>query len=158
MEHTLLPHVIVMQSPGMGHFIPVTEFTKRLVLDNGFSATLIIPTETNSPFEALKLALTSLPSAINPIFLPPVDLSDLPNDANIMIHIFSTVHRSLPSLSDAIRTITTTHRVVSLVVDLFCTDAIKIAGEFNINAYIFSSSFAMDLSSIYHSPKLGLLL
>ncbi|KAI3831125.1 hypothetical protein MKX03_017229 [Papaver bracteatum] len=157
-EHTdLLPHVIIMPSPGMGHLIPVTEFAKRLVLDHGFSATLVIPTEANSPLEATKLALNSLPTAINTIFLPPVDLSDLSDDANIGTRIFATLNRSIPAFSDSVRTITSTHRVVSLVVDLFTTDAIGIANEFNINAYIFIATNAMVLSLTYHAPKLDQL-
>ncbi|KAI3997408.1 hypothetical protein MKX01_017778 [Papaver californicum] len=133
MEKTLPPHVIIMPSPGMGHLIPIMEFAKRFVLDiHGFSATLIIPTETNSPFQALKLALDSLPSAINSILLPPVDSSDLDDAIGQMV---ATVNRSLPSFSDSVRTITSTHRVVSLVVDIF-------------------SSNALFLSLVYHSPKL----
>ncbi|XP_026444311.1 hydroquinone glucosyltransferase-like [Papaver somniferum] len=151
-EHTdLLPHVIIIPSPGMGHLIPITEFAKRLVLDHGFSATLLIPTETNSPFEAL----ISLPRDINTIFLSPVDLSDLSKDTEIGTRITATMNRSLPSVSDSVRTITSTHRVVCMVVDLFSTGAIDIANEFSINnAYIFISSTAMLLSSIYHAPKL----
>ncbi|KAI3860913.1 hypothetical protein MKW92_030258 [Papaver armeniacum] len=156
-EHTLLPHVILMPSPGIGHLIPVTEFAKRLVLDHGFSATLIISADTNSNFEGIKLALNSLPSAIKTIFLPPVDLSDLPDDAEISTQIFATVNRSLPALSDSVRKITSTHRVVSFVVDFFCIDAIDIANEFNIDVYIFISSTAMLLSLIYHAPKLDQL-
>ncbi|KAI3840388.1 hypothetical protein MKX03_037800 [Papaver bracteatum] len=156
-EHILLPRVILMPSPGIGHLIPVAEFAKRLVLDHGFSATLIIPTEANSPLEATKLALNSLPSAITTIFLPPVDLSDLSDDAEISAQIFATVNRSLPALYDSVRTITSTHRVVSFVVDFFCIDAIDIANEFDINAYIFISSTAMLLSLIYHAPKLDKL-
>ncbi|KAI3992265.1 hypothetical protein MKX01_029986 [Papaver californicum] len=157
MEHTLLPHVIIIPSPGMGHLIPVTEFAKRLVLDHGFSATLIIPTEINSSFKALELALNSLPSAIDAIFLPPVDLNDLSDDTEIVTQITATVNRSLPAFSDSVRTITSDRRVVSLVVDLFSTDAIDVANEFNINPYIFLSSTAMFLSLIYHAPKLDQL-
>ncbi|KAI3860914.1 hypothetical protein MKW92_030259 [Papaver armeniacum] len=154
-EHTLLLHVIIMPSPGMGHLIPITEFAKRLVLDHGFSATLITPTETNSSFEATKLGLNSLPSAISTIFLPPVDLSDLSDDTEIGTRITATVDRSLPAFSHSVRTIISTHRVVSFVVDLFSTGAIDIADEFSINnAFIFISSTAMLLSSIYHAPKL----
>ncbi|KAI3876318.1 hypothetical protein MKX03_032916 [Papaver bracteatum] len=152
MEKTLPPHVIIMPSPGMGHLIPIIEFAKRFVLDHGFSATILIPTETNSPFQALKLALDSLPSAINTIFLPPVDLSDLSNDA--LTQMFATVNRSLPSFSDSVRTITATRKVVSLVVDIFCTNAIRIANEFHIKAYVFFASSALFLSLVYHSSKL----
>ncbi|KAI3942661.1 hypothetical protein MKW98_014248 [Papaver atlanticum] len=155
MENTLPPHVIIMPSPGMGHLIPIIEFAKRFILAHGFSATLIIPTETKSPFQALKLVLDCLPSAINTILLPPVDLSDLPND--VVTQIVATVNRSLPSFSDSIRTITSTHRVVSLVVDVFCTNAIHIGttgNPFHINGYIFRASSALFLSLVYHSSKL----
>ncbi|KAI3952085.1 hypothetical protein MKW92_049123 [Papaver armeniacum] len=138
MEKTLPPHVIIMPSPGMGHLIPIIEFAKRFVLDHGFSATIIIPTDINSPFQALKLALDSLPSAIDTILLPPVDLSDVSND--VLAQMFATVNRSLPSFSDSIRTITATRKVVSLV--------------FHIKAYIFFASSALFLSLVYHSSKL----
>ncbi|MCL7028870.1 hypothetical protein MKW94_004705 [Papaver nudicaule] len=155
MEHTQ-PHVILMSSPGMGHIIPVAEFAKRLVRDHGFSATLLIPTQINSPVKALKQALDSLPCAINTIYLPPVDLSDLPSQTSteMEIQIASMVTRSLPAVSDLLRSITRSHRVVSFVVDLFSTDAIEIASEFNIAAYIFSTSTAMELATFYHAPQL----
>ncbi|KAI3840977.1 hypothetical protein MKX03_010446 [Papaver bracteatum] len=155
--HTLLPHVIIIPSPGIGHLIPVTEFAKRLVLDHGFSASIIISADSLSNFEAIKLALNSLPSAISTIFLSPVELSDLPGDAEISTQIFATVNRSLPAVAEWVRAITSTHRVVSFVADLLCIDAIDIANEFNINAYIFISSTAMLLASIYHAPKLDQL-
>ncbi|KAI3940967.1 hypothetical protein MKW92_012769 [Papaver armeniacum] len=144
-EHTeLLPHVIIIPSPGMGHLIPIVEFTKRLVLDH----------ETSSQFEATKLSLDSLPSAISTIFLPPVDLSDLSDGTEIGTRITATVDRSLPAFSHSVRTIISTHRVVSFVVDLFSTGAIDIANAFNINAFVFIASTAMVLSLIYHAPKL----
>ncbi|XP_026415902.1 hydroquinone glucosyltransferase-like [Papaver somniferum] len=110
--------------------------------------------ETTSPIEATKLSLKSSPSAINTIFLPPVDLIGLSDDTEIGTRITAIVNRSLPAFSHSFRTITSTHTVVSLVVDLFSTGAIDIADEFNMNAYIIISSTAMLLSSIYHAPKL----
>ncbi|KAI3981124.1 hypothetical protein MKX01_032264 [Papaver californicum] len=102
MEHTLQPHVILMPSPGMGHLI---------------TTTLIVATQTNSPFKAVKLALelNSLPASINTIFLPPVDINDLPSDTEIEAQMSAIVTRSHPALTDSLRTITSNHGVVSFV-------------------------------------------
>ncbi|KAI3842263.1 hypothetical protein MKW98_026053 [Papaver atlanticum] len=158
MEHntSLQPHVVIMPSPGMGHLIPVSEFAKHLVLDHGFSATLIIANQTNSPFKAVKqaLELNSLPNSINTIFLPPVDISDLPSGSEIEAQMSAIVTRSLPALAESIRAITASHRVVSFVCDLFSTESIAIANKFDIDAYIFSTSTAMLLCLCYHLPKL----
>ncbi|KAI3891455.1 hypothetical protein MKX03_020737 [Papaver bracteatum] len=141
---SLPPHVIILPSPGMGHLIPLTEFAKRLVLNHG----ILI----NSPSEAQKSVLDSLPGSINSIFLSPVNLSDLPNDVPIGSRIVLTVTRSLSSLIESLKTITSSHRVVALVVDIFGTSALDVANEFNIIPYIFFPSTAMYLSLLYHLP------
>ncbi|KAI3862330.1 hypothetical protein MKW92_019705 [Papaver armeniacum] len=106
--------------------------------------TFIVPAETNSPSEAQKSVLDSLPGSINSIFLPPVNLSDIPNDVPIGSRIVTTVTRSLSSLIESLKTITSSHhRVVALVVDIFGTSALDVADEFNIIPYIFFPSTAM---------------
>ncbi|KAI3859714.1 hypothetical protein MKX03_031228 [Papaver bracteatum] len=143
------PHVIILPTPGMGHLIPLTELAKRLVSRHGFTVTFTIPTETDSPSKAQKLVLDSLPSSIDYMFLSPVDLSDLPSDVKIETRISYTVTRSLSSLSDSFKLITSTHRVVSFVVDLFGTDAFDVAMEFNVKPYIFYPSTAMGLALFF---------
>ncbi|KAI3909770.1 hypothetical protein MKW98_014187 [Papaver atlanticum] len=156
MEETyesLPPHVIILPSPGMGHLIPLTEFAKRLVLNHGILVTFIIPSEINSPSEAQKVVLDSLPGSINSIFLSPVNVSDLPNDVPIGSRIVLTVTRSLSSLIESLKTIILSHHgVVALVVDIFGTSALDVANEFNIIPYIFFPSTAMYLSLLYHLP------
>ncbi|KAI3889082.1 hypothetical protein MKW92_000001 [Papaver armeniacum] len=137
-EHleSLPPHVVILPSPGMGHLIPLTEFAKGLVLNHGILVTFIIPSETNSPSEAQKVVLDSLPGSINSIFLSPVNLSDLPNDVMIVL-----------------KTITSSrHHVVALVIDIFGTTALDVANEYNIIPYIFFPTTAMCLSLFYHLP------
>ncbi|MCL7037747.1 hypothetical protein MKW94_020011 [Papaver nudicaule] len=150
----LQPHVIILPTPGMGHLIPLTELAKRLVSHHGFTITFTIPTETDSPSKAQKLVLDSLPSSIDYMFLAPVDLSDLPSDAKIETRIAYTVTRSLPSLSDSFRLITSTHRVVAFVVDLFGADGFDVAKEFNVKPYIFFPTTAMGLALFFQLPKL----
>ncbi|RZC91320.1 hypothetical protein C5167_027382 [Papaver somniferum] len=150
----LQPHIIMLPSPGMGHLIPFIELAKRLVLNHGFSVTLTIPTATASPSKAQQSVLDSLPSSINSMFLSPVDLSNLPAGAKPETVISLTVKRSLPSLSNLFKHITSTHRVVALVVDLFGPDAFDVAMEFNVKPYIFFPSTAMLLALLFQMPKL----
>ncbi|KAI3873478.1 hypothetical protein MKW98_008130 [Papaver atlanticum] len=148
------PHVIILPTPGMGHLIPLIELAKRLVSHHGFTITFTIPTETDSPSKAQKLVLDSLPNSIDYMFLSPVDLTDLPSDHKIETRISHTVTRSLSSLSDSFKLITSIRRVVAFVVDLFGTDGFDVANEFNVKPYIFFPSTAMFLSLFLHLPKL----
>ncbi|KAI3859712.1 hypothetical protein MKX03_031226 [Papaver bracteatum] len=153
----LKPHIIMLPSPGMGHLIPFIELAKRLVLNHGFSVTFTIPaeTETGSLSKPQESVLHSLPSSINSIVLPPLDLSDLLSpDVKPETIVSVMVNRSLPSLSDSFKLITSTHRVVAFVVDLFGADAFDVAVEFNVKPYIFFPSTTMLLSLFFQLPKL----
>ncbi|KAG5231445.1 hypothetical protein OIU77_010448 [Salix suchowensis] len=148
------PHVAILPSPGMGHLIPLVELAKRLVHRHNLSITFIIPTD-GSPSKAQRSVLGSLPSTIQSVFLPPVNLSDLPEDAKIETLISLTVARSLPSLRDVLTSLVSSGtRVVALVVDLFGTDAFDIAREFKVSPYIFYPAPAMALSLFFYLPKL----
>ncbi|KAG5251720.1 hydroquinone glucosyltransferase [Salix suchowensis] len=147
-------HVAILPSPGMGHLIPLAELAKRLVHQHNCSITFVIPTD-GSPSKAQRSVLGSLPTTIRSVFLPPVNLSDLPEDVKIETTISLTVARSLPSLRDVFRSLADRgNRAVALVVDLFGTDAFDVAREFNVSPYIFFPSTAMALSLFFHLPKL----
>ncbi|KAI8572723.1 hypothetical protein RHMOL_Rhmol01G0221700 [Rhododendron molle] len=151
MEQTL--NVAIFPIPGMGHLIPLGEFAKRLVLTHKFSVTFIVP--TLGPLSAgPKSFLDSLPTRINHVLLPPVNLDDLSSDVRAETAIALTVSRSLPSLHDVLKSLVSSSRVVALVVDLFATDAFDVAAEFGISPYIFFASTAMTLSLFLYLPKL----
>ncbi|EOX95757.1 UDP-Glycosyltransferase superfamily protein [Theobroma cacao] len=147
------PHIAILPSPGMGHLIPLVEFAKRLVHQHNFTVTFVIPTD-GSPSKAQKSTLDSLPSSIDSVFLPPVDLSDLPEGSKIETVISLTVARSLPFIRDALKSLAARTKLVGLVVDLFGTDAFDVAREFNVSPYIFFPSTAMTLSLFLYLPKL----
>ncbi|KAK6260580.1 UDP-glucuronosyl/UDP-glucosyltransferase - like 8 [Theobroma cacao] len=147
------PHIAILPSPGMGHLIPLVEFAKRLVHQHNFTVTFVIPTD-GSPSKAQKSTLDSLPSSIDSVFLPPVDLSDLPEGSKIETVISLTVARSLPFIRDALKSLAAKTKLVGLVVDLFGTDAFDVAREFNVSPYIFFPSTAMTLSLFLYLPKL----
>ncbi|KAJ0112491.1 hypothetical protein Patl1_00577 [Pistacia atlantica] len=137
----------------MGHLIPLIEFAKRLVQQHQFAVTFIIPTD-GAPTKAQKSILASLPSSINSIFLPPVTLDDAPENTKIETLISLTLVRSLPSLRDALKSLVANTSLVSLVVDLFGTDAFDVAKEFNLSPFIFFPSTAMALSLFLYLPIL----
>ncbi|XP_031262984.1 hydroquinone glucosyltransferase-like [Pistacia vera] len=153
MAQTKVPHIAVVPTPGMGHLIPLIEFAKRVVQQHQFAVTFIIPTD-GAPTKAQTSTLASLPSSINSIFLPPVTLDDAPENSKIETLISLTLARSLPSLRDALKSLVANTSLVSLVVDLFGTDAFDVAKEFNLSPFIFFPSTAMALSLFLYLPTL----
>ncbi|XP_043715951.1 hydroquinone glucosyltransferase-like [Telopea speciosissima] len=149
-----IPHIVILPAPGMGHLIPLVEFAKRFVLYHDFNITFTIPTIEGSPTNAQKEILDSLPKCINTIFLSPVNLDDLSKDTKVETRIYLTILRSLPSLHEALKVLTSTTPIAALVVDLFGTDAFDVARQFNLPSYIFFPSTAMVLSLFLHLPKL----
>ncbi|KAK7285824.1 hypothetical protein RJT34_20606 [Clitoria ternatea] len=143
----------VVPTPGMGHLIPLIEFSKRLVRYHNLAVTFVIPTEI-PPSKAQTTVLKALPDSISHIFLPPVTLSDLPPETKIETRISLTVLRSLPALRQAFRSLTAAHTVSAVVVDLFGTDVFDVAAEFNVPPYIYYPSTAMVLSLFLQLPKL----
>ncbi|KAK3194650.1 hypothetical protein Dsin_025960 [Dipteronia sinensis] len=147
------PHVAILPSPGMGHLIPLLELAKRLVHHHDFSITFVIPTD-GPPTKAQKSTLDSLPTAIDYVFLPPVDLKDLPEATKMETLISLTVARSIPSFRDAMKKLVATTKLVALVVDLFATDGFDVAKEFNVSPYVFFPSTAMALSLFLYLEEL----
>ncbi|KAK4551257.1 hypothetical protein RGQ29_032433 [Quercus rubra] len=125
------PHIAILQSPGMGHLIPLVEFAKLLLLHHDFHITFIIPT-IGSPSKAMKEVLQALPTSIDHVFLPPVSLEEL-EGVKPGIQITLTMTHSLPPLRDVLTSLVATTRLVALVVDLFGTDALDVAKELNLD-------------------------
>ncbi|EOA23114.1 hypothetical protein CARUB_v10003907mg [Capsella rubella] len=154
MEEAKAPHVAIIPSPGMGHLIPLVEFAKRLVHRHGFTVTFFIGGE-GPPSKAQRTVLASLPSSISSVFLPPVDLTDIPASDGIETRITLTVTRSNPELRKHFNSFKAEGRLPkALVVDLFGTDAFDVAEEFHVSPYIFYPSTANVLSFFLHLPKL----
>lgn len=152
-------HIAIFPSPGMGHLIPLTGLAHRLLhlLHRRVFITFIIPTAAGSPVKPQNDILNAMPENVTSIFLPPVDLNDLPQDAAIETRISLTMTRSLPALRQTLAELTrdsTRKRPSALVVDIFGPPSFEIAKEFDISAYIFSTVSAMTLVTIFHVPLL----
>ncbi|CAN0825210.1 Hydroquinone glucosyltransferase [Linum grandiflorum] len=139
----------------MGHLIPFIELSKKLVLSHNVSVTVMIPS-LGPPSEAQAQFLDSLPPGlINHVALPPANRTDFPADAKAETLLCLTVAHAIPSLRDALKSfVANGNRPVSLIVDLFCTDAFDVASEFGVSGYLAMLSNAMAMAMVAHLPKL----
>ncbi|GJY44429.1 hydroquinone glucosyltransferase-like protein [Tanacetum coccineum] len=148
-------HIAIFPSPGMGHLIPLIEFAQRLLHHRRLLITFIIPTTVGATIKPQNDILNAMSENISSIFLPPVDLNDIPDDATIETRIALTMSRSFPSLRHTLAELTpNSEKLSALVVDLFGPPSFEIIKDFNIPAYIFCTVSAMSLVSIFHTPIL----
>lgn len=105
------PHVAVLPSPGMGHFIPFAEFSKRLVLHHSFTVTFITSSDFSS--HAQTAFLDALPADLSCVTLPSTSLDDFPGDARLETRLCVMVARSLPHLRDVLRRLKETTRLAA---------------------------------------------
>ncbi|KAJ9555832.1 hypothetical protein OSB04_010446 [Centaurea solstitialis] len=152
-------HIAIFPSPGMGHLIPLTELTRQLLrlLRRQVFVTFIIPTAAGAPIKPQNDILNAMPENVTSVFLPPVDLNDLPPEASLEARISLTLTRSLPALRQTLAELThdsTRKPPSALVVDIFGYPSFEIAKEFDISPYIFSTVSAMSLVGIFHGPPL----
>ncbi|KAJ1388297.1 UDP-glycosyltransferase family, conserved site [Sesbania bispinosa] len=147
-------HIAVVSSPGFSHLVPIIELTKRLVSHHpNFHVTCIIPSFGSHP-DSSKAYLETLPSNIDPILLPPINRGDLPQGANPGILIQLTVTLSLPSIHEALKSLSSKASLVALIADAFAMEALDFAKEFNSKSYIYFPAAATVLSLVLHMPKL----
>ncbi|KAM0046014.1 hypothetical protein Hdeb2414_s0009g00310841 [Helianthus debilis subsp. tardiflorus] len=81
-----------------------------------------------------------MPENISSIFLPPVDLNDIPEEAGLAARISLTLTRSLPALHQTLTKLTSDsirNRPSTLIVDFFGPPSFEVAEEFNIPVYMF---------------------
>ncbi|KAJ0514680.1 putative hydroquinone glucosyltransferase [Helianthus annuus] len=146
-------HIAIIPIPGMGHLIPLIEFSKKLLAQHNLSATFIIPNEgplSNSQYEFLD----SLPDAINYTLLPPVNFDDLPQDTKIETRLCLLATRSATALHATISSMMADKKIVALFVDLLAADAFDVADKFGVPRYLFFAASAMCLSLCLYLPKL----
>ncbi|KAL6280555.1 hypothetical protein ACE6H2_017436 [Prunus campanulata] len=140
------PHVAIVPTPGLGHLIPLIELAKRLLVHHNFAVTFIIPNDGSSMTPQKKVLEAVNLQSISSTFLPPIDLDDLPKDAQIEARIILTMTRSLSALRDSLRVLNESTHVVALVVYALGSDAFDVAIECNVlviecNGFVFWALF-----------------
>ncbi|CAN8277647.1 unnamed protein product [Cochlearia groenlandica] len=138
------PHAAMFSSPGMGHVIPVMELAKRLSVNHNFHVTVFL-FETDSP-------LLNSTSLVNVVTLPLPDVSHLL--ATSSDHVVTKISVIMRESISALRSKISLMRIkpTALIVDLFGTDALCLANEFNMLSYVLIASNARFLSvSMYYT-------
>ncbi|KAL4393390.1 hypothetical protein AHAS_Ahas02G0047200 [Arachis hypogaea] len=125
--------------------------TPELVDD--FHVTFLIPT-LGPPSPSTIAIINTLPSNIDFTFLPPVNIQDL----HIQTHhpvpqMILAVRHTLPSLKDALASLSSRTNLVALVLDVFSLEVLHLAKEFNISFYVAFASGAATLSFVLFFPK-----
>ncbi|KAL2231195.1 hydroquinone glucosyltransferase-like [Sesamum indicum] len=150
------PHNIALLPPPifLGHLIPFIELAKKLVFHHNCTITLII-LDDGSSMKSQKSLLQGLPTTINTVFLPPASTDDLPENARVELLVSVRLTRSFPALRDTLTSLKQLGTpATALVVDLFAIDAIDIAKQFEIPAYLFHVIATNELSLSVLMPKL----
>lgn len=148
-------HIALVSIPAFSHLASILEFAKRLVLLHpDFLVTCIIPT-IGSPPSASVAFVEALPSAIDHIFLPPVNLHDVPETTPLQVQIQLAVSRSIPLVREALNSlVVNSTNLGAVVVDPFANEVLELAKELNVLSYIYFPCSAMLLSLCLHSLKL----
>ncbi|KAK2631319.1 hypothetical protein EUGRSUZ_L03088 [Eucalyptus grandis] len=132
------PHVAVLANSGVGHVVPLLEFSKRLVVGHGFRVTfLVVTTVDPTPAQDQLLNAAGLPRDLRVLGLPAVDPASVVPEDSALTRICLIL--SYPR---------------ALVVDLFCTQALDVAGELGIPAYSFCTMSAKMLAFSLYLPTL----
>ncbi|GAV92510.1 UDPGT domain-containing protein [Cephalotus follicularis] len=147
------PHAALLASPGMGHLIPVLELGNRLVSNYGFNVTIFVLQADDST--AQSQFLKSLhPTLLNIVSLPSVDISSLvAPDAQVAAKVAVMMRESLPALRSTINSMN--FRPTALIVDLFGTEALAIANEYDMLKYVLIASNAWFLAATIFFPTLN---
>ncbi|XP_010496578.1 PREDICTED: UDP-glycosyltransferase 72E3-like [Camelina sativa] len=145
--HIRKPHAAMFASPGMGHVMPVMELAKRLSANHGFKVTVFV-LETDAASVQSKFLNSTGVDLVN---LPSPDISGLVNPEDRLVTKIGVIMReAVPALRSKIAAMH--QKPTALIVDLFGTDALCLAAELNMLAYVFFASNARFLGvSMYYS-------
>ncbi|AES74408.1 putative hydroquinone glucosyltransferase [Medicago truncatula] len=148
-------HIALVTVPVYSHLRSILEFTKRLVhLNQNIHVTCINPTFGSSICNNVKSLFESLPSNINYMFLPPINLEDLPKDIHPALKVEATLHRSIPSIYDVLNTLHSSSKLVAVISDGLINEVLRLTKKLDILAYSYFPSTTMLLSLCLHSSNL----
>ncbi|VVB18311.1 unnamed protein product [Arabis nemorensis] len=148
--HITKPRAAMFSSPGMGHVIPVIELAKRLSVNHGFHVTVFVLETDAASAQSKFLDSTSDVDVVN---LPSPDISDLVDPADHVVTKIGTImHEAVPLLRSKIAAMH--QKPTALIVDLFGTDALCLAPEFNMLTYVLIAANARFLGVSMYYPTL----
>ncbi|KAH0699069.1 hypothetical protein KY284_013284 [Solanum tuberosum] len=144
MDNTQL-HVAIVSSPGMGHLIPVLVLGNQLATHHNIKITILAITISFSSSEIEFLKKFNEKKTIEIIPIPSVDISHLIDSTTKIVTQFRLLVRgALPGIRSVIASMN--HRPDALIVDIFGTQIVSIAEEFNIPKFVFHTTNAWVLA------------
>lgn len=145
--------VVLYSGMGVGHLVPMTELAV-LFHRHGFSVTIVSADPPNKTGSSCNLIpqISKQNQLISFNNLPVI----IEQDANRhpMDLMFDAIHANNRSLYNFITSLSSTNPIRALVVDVFCTDALDIAHQLGIPAYVHFPSAASVLAIYIHLPIL----
>ncbi|CAL4974191.1 unnamed protein product [Urochloa decumbens] len=149
--------VVLYPSAGVGHVVPMAELAK-VFLGHGFDVTMVI---FPLPFKSSALGASQVEqiAAANPSIsfhvLPAIAAPDFAGSGK---HPFLLMLQMLRQYNDELerflRSIVPRQRLHSLVIDMFCVDAVEVAAKLGVPAYTFVPSGASPLAVFAQLPAL----
>ncbi|XP_010521472.1 PREDICTED: UDP-glycosyltransferase 72E1-like [Tarenaya hassleriana] len=148
------PHAAILASPGMGHVIPVIELGKRLAAGHGFRVTVFVLQADQASAQSQFLNSLGRDAAlVDVVGLPSPEISTAADpSAHLGISIPAIIREAFPALRSRISNMQ--HKPTALIVDLFGTEALPLADEFNMLKYVLIASNARFLAVVMYFPTL----
>ncbi|KAJ6740151.1 UDP-GLYCOSYLTRANSFERASE 72E1 [Salix purpurea] len=147
------PHVVLLASIGMGHLIPILELGKRLSTHHNFDVTIFVVASQSSAAESQILHSAMTENLCEIVELPPVNISGLVSpDAAVGTQICVIMRAIKPALRSAISGLS--FRPAALIVDLFGSEAMMVADDFDMPKYVYIPSNAWFLALTIYIPTL----
>ncbi|XP_039116112.1 UDP-glycosyltransferase 88F3-like [Dioscorea cayenensis subsp. rotundata] len=148
--------IVIYPFTGIGHLAPMTEFAK-LIVAQGFSVAIPIPPPINpslstSATDNCISSVSSTHPSISFHRLPPFT-SDYSSKKRAVLRK-SFIRAANPHLRDLVRDISQTSNIRAILVDFLSLEALDVATELQLPAYVFFTSGALSLSCFLYLPTL----
>jgi len=140
----------------VGHLNPMAQLAKALLRRGGVAVTIAVvdPPEKDAVLAAALARLAAASPSITVRLLPIPPSSRAGNKGDSQSHPIMPILDALRAASPALREFLRSQApaVDAIVVDMFCTDALDVAAELAVPAYIFYPSAAGDLAVYLQLP------
>ncbi|XP_073156790.1 anthocyanidin 3-O-glucosyltransferase 5-like [Henckelia pumila] len=146
-------HIAILSSPGVGHLIPVQLLANRLATQHKVKTTVLAVTTAGAPSESGLLKLPTEEGLVETLELPLGDISHLINPSiQVVTRLRMMLREALPLIRSAIASMD--RKPDALIVDLFGTEALPIALEYDLPKYVYVPSTAWFTALTVYCPVL----
>lgn len=144
--------VVLYPSAGTGHVVPMAELAK-VFINHGFDVTMVVVPEFSSQFKRVAAANPSTSfHVLPPVSPPPADVAG--SGMHPLLSMLKTLRWYNEELERFLCSVTSRQHLHSLVIDMFCVDAIGVAARLGVPAYTFAPSSASALAVLTQVPTL----